>query len=76
MFYILIWWVYLFILFVLLPFYLIRGFVCLCSRDIEKTIRAKRYFVVSSLLFVLLVVTYMTIALHVQSALNSSETFL
>jgi hypothetical protein len=76
MFYIFISELYLLILFILLPFYLIRGLIALISKDIQKRNRAKRYFFISGVLFALAVVIYMAIKLFVRNLKNNGGFFL
>jgi hypothetical protein len=76
MLYIVLSYLYWLVLFILLPFYLIRGFIALISKDIQKRSRARRYFVISGVLFALAAASYIIIALFVQNLKNNGGVFL
>jgi hypothetical protein len=73
---ILLWWIYLFLLFILTPYYLIRGVVASISKDIQKHSRAKYYFVVSGILVASIIAIYLFIGFYVRDGVAHGQTFL
>lgn len=76
MLYIILTYVYLLALFVVLPFYLIRGLLALASKDVKKRSRAKHYLIISGITFAIAVAAFVTIVLFVDNLRKTGGVFL